>query len=1302
MADNPMAGNVPIANPSDDEEEGYDARLQLYEFPDDDINMDDAPSVPQETPNAEDVVPGTFPTPETLTVVPVVVQSLPSVTLVHETQALVPSVPQNVHAVAGAVLPVVQQVQAIVPRVTQTVPTVAGTSRCLDEQNPTTKRRIVEVPPPASERAVNDAIRDRVITQEKEQEARRRRQEANNRIQELEEQTATYDKILKERVEEKDAENNQEVVRLKAEAAEQVLFDEAIERAIAYDAQRQDQTAKTSRKWLKWAARKTTVEKMIKILLVKPRKDGSNREIRDKIAAWRFLEALLKLLPTQAMSSEEVDNRDVTVDRVTATVKIHKVMICPWCHERIRHYMQWVDETGLSMKINSDSTRPRVWVEEEGQSLPPPQLLLGVYSEQWLAEEREYDDDLDNTLEISNEVFKLLKLASKTFQIKPNSSDFQMATSSISSSKAELSCPTVLTVSAHTGHYCARQDLFSVYKGSRGIVLKTPTPQEGQCCEPLAYNPDFRSPAYITPRMPYHAIILKYNPWHGPLLDVLDYTFESLPIIQYSEWWALDPDVVQEWRDFEDCLRSVGLELPWLSSKPFPPRMEPWFIAGRYHYSLYYRTKKEVCSASWRYRKKFLPLLGYASMGLWFMAHEEADDAEAALGIISGSKCEAENLSELKSVKRSNTERRPEQPPAKLIPWRQALAEKLNILPSWIDTLEIILKSGAPILPYFIWGPIPRTISIGYAVPQYIQHLCLAPNSQQIDRLIGLPGDMAFSPLTLNDNRFQPVGSSAASVPPRTAPKAPHDRGFQPTRSSTSIVPARATAETDLFIGEDMPLDLSLDDHEDTLLEFPPVHPTSGQRHGERMEHYFVRWEQQNARKLAKETPQDKAARIQRADNTNRGRAPGKKSARVYVWAKEETDNGFYIRRPEGRNNYESLFEDYPPSQRRYDSFHDEWDLCSAFSDDKENGPSDCDSDFRDNEDYYGYLEATTNTPVVRDAHNALPLVDRIYLDFGPDSAAQDGSPVYQPFAGDLNTALYKRFGFFMGQSQRIPSRVPEMSVVVDLVGQQDIGAHFVDVMATFFGQCLEAKSSDDLDQALFDLHHRDRSPLFKPWPFLVRRENLTNTLDKSSGVYYVLCDNGSSLGSETLLLQRAADGMEIIRQRLGSQCEGCRQKPLNARDALLNRCHGVNRAYAPKRNRDSGSSPSSCQRGFGAWLSPRKLLHPRRGRIALPYGGVIGRIVRSEVTDDDVLRGPSADVFEMGVCLWDGRSNHAYWHESLTEHEIDLICGVYYVATDPGVKSEAGAAQTRLLSWWLKPLVEVGKSGSWLVVAGM
>jgi hypothetical protein len=58
----------------------------------------------------------------------------------------------------------------------------------------------------------------------------------------------------------------------------------------------------------------------------------------------------------------------------------------------------------------------------------------------------------------------------------------------------------------------------------------------------------------------------------------------------------------------------------------------------------------------------------------------------------------------------------------------------------------------------------------------------------------------------------------------------------------------------------------------------------------------------------------------------------------VYYW---EKDSGHYIRYAAGRGNYEAYFEDYPPAQRRYDSFKDEWDLCSAFGDDDRPGDDD-------------------------------------------------------------------------------------------------------------------------------------------------------------------------------------------------------------------------------------------------------------------------------------------------------------------------------------------------------------------------
>ncbi|KAJ7655728.1 hypothetical protein DFH06DRAFT_992263 [Mycena polygramma] len=94
-----------------------------------------------------------------------------------------------------------------------------------------------------------------------------------------------------------------------------------------------------------------------------------------------------------------------------------------------------------------------------------------------------------------------------------------------------------------------------------------------------------------------------------------------------------------------------------------------------------------------------------------------------------------------------------------------------------------------------------------------------------------------------------------------------------------------------------------------------------------------------------------------------------------------------------------------------------------------------------------------------------------------------------------------------------------------------------------------------------------------------------------------------------------------------------------------------------------------------------QRFLSSPRGRAALLYGGIVGRLARSEASKEEVLRGPTANVLVEGICLWDGRSPFAYWDDRLTEQEIDLICGVYHVAT--GGHGE----QTTTLSWWPRPL---------------
>ncbi|KAJ7664375.1 hypothetical protein DFH06DRAFT_986073 [Mycena polygramma] len=100
--------------------------------------------------------------------------------------------------------------------------------------------------------------------------------------------------------------------------------------------------------------------------------------------------------------------------------------------------------------------------------------------------------------------------------------------------------------------------------------------------------------------------------------------------------------------------------------------------------------------------------------------------------------------------------------------------------------------------------------------------------------------------------------------------------------------------------------------------------------------------------------------------------------------------------------------------------------------------------------------------------------------------------------------------------------------------------------------------------------------------------------------------------------------------------------------------------------------------------LRDRFLTSPR-GRAALFAGGIVGQLARQIVDEKVASLGPSPDVFLNGICLCDGHSEGAYWDDVLTEQDIDLICGVYEVATGR-INKTTQDPQTSQISWWPKP----------------
>ncbi|KAJ7288024.1 hypothetical protein C8J57DRAFT_1047354 [Mycena rebaudengoi] len=109
---------------------------------------------------------------------------------------------------------------------------------------------------------------------------------------------------------------------------------------------------------------------------------------------------------------------------------------------------------------------------------------------------------------------------------------------------------------------------------------------------------------------------------------------------------------------------------------------------------------------------------------------------------------------------------------------------------------------------------------------------------------------------------------------------------------------------------------------------------------------------------------------------------------------------------------------------------------------------------------------------------------------------------------------------------------------------------------------------------------------------------------------------------------------------------------------------------------RPAGFKPSKVDYAEYEQLRDQFLRSPR-GRAARLAGGILGRLARDVVSDEEVCLGPSTEVLSTGVRLWDGTGPTTYWDDVLTEQEVDLICGVYEVAT--------GKQKTHI-SWWPRP----------------
>ncbi|KAJ7663574.1 hypothetical protein B0H17DRAFT_1143983 [Mycena rosella] len=465
---------------------------------------------------------------------------------------------------------------------------------------------------------------------------------------------------------------------------------------------------------------------------------------------------------------------------------------------------------------------------------------------------------------------------------------------------------------------------------------------------------------------------------------------------------------------------------------------------------------------------------------------------------------------------------------------------------------------------------------------------------------------------------------------------------------------------------------------------FPPLPPHSAQKENETVQDFFARRTARNQRKMEKENSVDRQRRTQRATHAEKGGIPSK--ARVFFW---EEQDGHYIRQPGGRGSYADLWREYPRRQRRFDSFSNEWDLSPSRRRDgaieEVPGEYDLGLDFKESE-----------LPKCNLAEASQKCVNLVYRKFGLVPRTEE--PVYESSAQNLLTTLEKRFGFVMQASPDgfVPRDLPQETLapqhLANVVGVTDIGAQLASLkglentLGIFFGQCIAGRSVNDIDKALLDYHqpeHFTRPPL----SFEFQRELLKSMRNPLKHMhYYVLRKIGSGIGSEVILIPQATDLLEVLRQGWGPDIR-------DVATHFLARGIPFWLAYISAQIMPETLSLQQYEfdeHDYKAYTTQRdfQLLHTPRGRVALQYGGIIARLARSEVLDNDFFRGFSDDIYDLGDCLWDEKSPHAYWHDILSDREIDLLCGVYHLGTGTDLAGEPEQIddQTGIVSWWPKP----------------
>ncbi|KAG6908020.1 hypothetical protein DXG01_006487 [Tephrocybe rancida] len=437
-------------------------------------------------------------------------------------------------------------------------------------------------------------------------------------------------------------------------------------------------------------------------------------------------------------------------------------------------------------------------------------------------------------------------------------------------------------------HALIQDNIYTLYKSEPGPFPAIPVdafPRNPES-KVLKYIPlpDFRM-MWIPNEAPFMALVPCFRVFHGPLFSHLAINERRVPLDhQVDGTYILAKDIKDDWISLESNMKAMAIALFELTSIYTPRVFAFWPTPMRYGYAKSYTSPRIAKLKILQSRDAFVPLM--ATLSLFLLIIDDLQGPNWRKEVISTTGIEQQWLADLElSVVGDLTEPR--------------IGGVVDLMTCAYNNIIPLLRRARLNL-VLAWGNDPAALK--------------PPHCLIIERLV--PSWQLISKLrerTSTQNFSIPVQSSITSEPTYSSSNS-EDPAALVTRGATTPPPST----------------------------FPPVEPNCGQRHGEHWSTFFARRQLSNEKSEATETPSDTVARKQREDNASHGRAPGRKGGTVFYW---EEIQGFRVRKPAGRKNYERYWRAYGPKQCRYDSFHNQWDVCTNFGEDDVQDSDDDDDD---------------------------------------------------------------------------------------------------------------------------------------------------------------------------------------------------------------------------------------------------------------------------------------------------------------------------------------------------------------------